>query len=85
MKNIEVKKNKHVSSSDSGEESDRESESTSPSSKIQIPIRRPSIIATSLRTQHYGSFYLRMGAVGKISDFNLCAKLLCKKTKPYLT
>lgn len=55
-----------MSSSDSGDESDRESESTSPSAKIQIPIRRPSIIATSLRTQHYGSFYLRMGAVGKI-------------------
>lgn len=59
-----VKKKMH--SSDSGDESDRESETPIPP-RVQIAARRPSIIAASLRTQHYGSFYLRMGAVGKIN------------------
>lgn len=30
-------------------------------------MRRPSIMAASLKSQHYGSFYLRMGAVGNYS------------------
>lgn len=56
-------KQKAQNSSDSGEESDQESESPVPPRVMMA--RRPSIIAFSLRTQHYGSFYLRMGAVGK--------------------
>lgn len=60
----------HSSSSDSGDQSDHESSETShhsvrKSSKSIVPMRRPSILAaTALKSQHYGSFYLRMGAVG---------------------
>lgn len=52
-------------SSDSGEESDHESES-SQEPKVIIPMRRPSMLAAgSSGAQLLGSFYLRMGAVGK--------------------
>ena len=64
-----------TSSSDSGEQSDHE-ESESPtevrksSAKTIIAMRRPSVLASAaMGTQHYGSFYLRMGAVGKYTDF----------------
>ena len=59
------------SSSDSGDQSDQEESESSPpevrkpSSKTIVPMRRSSIMASAaLGTQHYGSFYLRMGAVG---------------------
>lgn len=64
---------KNSSSSDSGEQSDHESTETSrqserKSSKTIVAMRRPSIMAASLKSQHYGSFYLRMGAVGNYSS-----------------
>lgn len=34
-------------------------------SHAQVSMRRPSILAPLGRQHHYGSFYLRMGAVGK--------------------
>lgn len=58
------------STSDSGDETDREESdsshrSTRKSSRTILAMRRPSIMAAAaLKTQHYGSFYLRMGAVG---------------------
>lgn len=59
--------------SDSGDESDRESESGTSTTNRGVtnavsPIRRQSLLSSSLshqRRHHYGSFYLRMGAVGK--------------------
>ncbi|XP_070502371.1 proton channel OtopLc isoform X2 [Chironomus tepperi] len=58
------------SSSDSGDQSDQEESSESPeekrkpSSKTIMSMRRPSVLASAaMGTQHYGSFYLRMGAV----------------------
>ena len=59
----------HSSTSDSGEESERESESSHRSrrkgSKSIVAMRRPSIMAATTRAEHhFGSFYLRMGAVG---------------------
>lgn len=60
-------------SSDSGDQSDQEESSESPeekrkpSSKTIVSMRRPSVLASAaMGTQHYGSFYLRMGAVGKL-------------------
>jgi hypothetical protein len=62
------------SSDDSGDESDQEESESShkrsarKASKNIVNARRPSILAASAvasRTQHFGSFYLRMGAVGK--------------------
>lgn len=58
------------SSDDSGDQSDQEEsesppEIRKPSSKTIVAMRRPSVLASAaLGTQHYGSFYLRMGAVG---------------------
>lgn len=66
-----VRTTKNSSSSSSGERTDQEdSDTSSPpsarkSSRTIVAMRRPSIMAASLKTQHYGSFYLRMGAVGK--------------------
>jgi hypothetical protein len=56
---------------DSGDESDRETGSTNrpKPQKLSMPSRRSSILAAAAeRTQHYGSFYLRMGAVGELSS-----------------
>ena len=60
-------------SSDSGDQSDQEESSESPeekrkpSSKTIVSMRRPSVLASAaMGTQHYGSFYLRMGAVGEL-------------------
>lgn len=62
----------HSSSSDSGDVSDRDDSQSSDKSmrkgsKNIVPMRRPSLMAVpaASRTQHFGSFYLRMGAVGK--------------------
>jgi hypothetical protein len=57
-------------SSESGAQSDHESDSSTPASarktsRTIVSMRRPSIMAAAaLKSQHYGSFYLRMGAVG---------------------
>lgn len=57
-------------SSDSGDQSDHEEsdsppEVRKPSSKTIVSMRRSSVMASAaMGTQHYGSFYLRMGAVG---------------------
>lgn len=61
------KAEKEESISDSGEESDRESGETTvetASSQIYRPARRGSLPASIPKQYHYGSFYLRMGAVG---------------------
>lgn len=50
------------------DESDTESNSVHNKrlSSVQIPAaRRPSLLSPLGRQHHYGSFYLRMGAVGK--------------------
>lgn len=60
--------------SDSGDESDRESDSGTSTTNRRVTnavtsIRRQSLLSSSLshqRRHHYGSFYLRMGAVGKL-------------------
>ncbi|KAF5289935.1 hypothetical protein FQA39_LY14944 [Lamprigera yunnana] len=57
---------KESSLSDSAEESDRDSGETTPetaSSQIYHPTRRGSLSSTAPKQYHYGSFYLRMGAV----------------------
>ncbi|XP_025830866.1 proton channel OtopLc-like [Agrilus planipennis] len=57
---------KGSSISDSGEESDRESEETSAastSSNVCRPTRKGSLLAQVPKQYHYGSFYLRIGAV----------------------
>lgn len=65
---------KSSSTSDSGEETDRDESETShsserrPSARTIMAMRRPSMIAASLKSQHYGSFYLRMGAVGNYTS-----------------
>lgn len=79
-----------TSSSDSGDESDHEESSSSQSSsqsarkssRTIVAMRRPSIMAAAaLKTHHYGSFYLRMGAVGEFffhnnrKNFYLCLHL----------
>jgi hypothetical protein len=59
-----------TTSSDSGDDSDHEESESSesarkPSARTIVSMRRPSIMASAaLKSQHYGSFYLRMGAVG---------------------
>lgn len=83
-----VPRAKNSSSSDSGEQSDHESTETSrqserKTSKTIVAMRRPSIMAASLKSQHYGSFYLRMGAVGNypsLSFFNSRFHKLNRKT-----
>uniref|UniRef100_A0A182XY96 Uncharacterized protein n=1 Tax=Anopheles stephensi TaxID=30069 RepID=A0A182XY96_ANOST len=51
-------------STDSGEQSDSEDETISSSPKIPVQARRMSLSAgAASRLQHFGSFYLRMGAV----------------------
>lgn len=60
--------------SDSGDESDRESDSGTSTTNRRVTntvtsIRRQSLLSSSSshqRRHHYGSFYLRMGAVGKL-------------------
>lgn len=60
--------------SDSGDESDRESDSGTSTTNGRVTnavtsIRRQSLLSSSLshqRRHHYGSFYLRMGAVGEL-------------------
>lgn len=55
-------------STDSGEQSDSEDETISSSPKVPVQARRMSLSAgAASRLQHFGSFYLRMGAVGKQS------------------
>uniref|UniRef100_A0A182IW95 Uncharacterized protein n=1 Tax=Anopheles atroparvus TaxID=41427 RepID=A0A182IW95_ANOAO len=51
-------------STDSGEQSDSEDETISSSPKVPVQSRRMSLSAgAASRLQHFGSFYLRMGAV----------------------
>uniref|UniRef100_A0A182MN77 Otopetrin n=1 Tax=Anopheles culicifacies TaxID=139723 RepID=A0A182MN77_9DIPT len=51
-------------STDSGEQSDSEDETISSSPKVSVQARRMSLSAgAASRLQHFGSFYLRMGAV----------------------
>ncbi|XP_058127181.1 proton channel OtopLc [Anopheles ziemanni] len=51
-------------STDSGEQSDSEDETISSSPKVPVQTRRMSLSAgAASRLQHFGSFYLRMGAV----------------------
>uniref|UniRef100_A0A182TED6 Otopetrin n=1 Tax=Anopheles melas TaxID=34690 RepID=A0A182TED6_9DIPT len=51
-------------STDSGEQSDSEDETISSSPKVPVQARRMSLSAgAASRLQHFGSFYLRMGAV----------------------
>lgn len=72
--------------SDSGDESDRESESgTSTTNRrdtnVVTPIKRQSLLSSSFshqRRHHYGSFYLRMGAVGKFIQSTLYCPLILK-------
>ena len=57
------------------DESDTESSNSTDSKPIPSTIpsaRRPSLLAPLGRQHHYGSFYLRMGAVGKF--FNVKKK-----------
>lgn len=60
---------KSSSSNDSGEDSDHDDTESSESQRIRslrsVNLRRPSVMAAALKAHHYGSFYLRMGAVGK--------------------
>lgn len=59
------KKRDRNSDLNSSDESDTESRSSDEHRRsVIIPSRRPSILA-ALGQHHYGSFYLRMGAVGK--------------------
>lgn len=52
-------------STDSGERSDSEDDTVSSEPKVMIPVRRMSLSSSAAsRIQHFGSFYLRMGAVG---------------------
>lgn len=57
------------STNDSGEDSDHDdTESSEEHARIasrSISLRRPSVMAAALKAHHYGSFYLRMGAVGE--------------------
>lgn len=60
----------------SSNESDTESRSSDEPKRptVYVPSRRPSMLA-ALGHQHYGSFYLRMGAVGMIEAvliFHIC-------------
>lgn len=60
-----------TSSSDSGDDSDHEESDSSlndrKTSRTIVAMRRPSIMAAAaMKTHHYGSFYLRMGAVGEL-------------------
>ncbi|XP_058814123.1 proton channel OtopLc isoform X1 [Topomyia yanbarensis] len=52
-------------STDSGERSDSEADTASSEPKVMIPMRRMSLsnAMSTTRIQHFGSFYLRMGAV----------------------
>ncbi|XP_001658062.2 otopetrin-2 isoform X2 [Aedes aegypti] len=51
-------------STDSGERSDSEDDTVSSEPKVMIPTRRMSLSSSATsRIQHFGSFYLRMGAV----------------------
>ncbi|KAH8386759.1 hypothetical protein KR093_002397 [Drosophila rubida] len=52
-----------ASASDSLDESDTDSTSTQRRLPPPIPVRRPSLLSPLGRQHHYGSFYLRMGAV----------------------
>lgn len=80
-----------ATSSDSGDETDQEeSESSHHSARKQsrsIQMRRPSIMAAGLKSQHYGSFYLRMGAVGNYNFTSLCeaTKLDCLHPSSHFT
>lgn len=65
--NIVEKKRDRSSDLNSSDETDTESRSSDEHRRsVIIPSRRPSILA-ALGQHHYGSFYLRMGAVGKKS------------------
>lgn len=68
-----VKQPKTSSSSDSGDDSDHEesesSQNARKTSRTIVAMRRPSIMAAAaLKNHHYGSFYLRMGAVGEFQN-----------------
>lgn len=54
-----------VNASDSMDESDTDSTTTRRRIQPAIPVRRPSLLSPLGRQHHYGSFYLRMGAVGE--------------------
>lgn len=54
-----------VSASDSMDETDTDSTSTHRRIPPPIQVRRPSLLSPLGRQHHYGSFYLRMGAVGE--------------------
>lgn len=55
-----------ASGTDSMDESDTDSNSVHHRLPPPIPVRRPSLLSPlGRRDAHYGSFYLRMGAVGK--------------------
>lgn len=56
-----------VNASDSMDESDTDSTSTHRRIPPAIQVRRPSLLSPLGRQHHYGSFYLRMGAVGEYS------------------
>lgn len=56
-------------STDSGERSDSEDDTVSSEPKVMIPTRRMSLSSSATsRIQHFGSFYLRMGAVGTVCE-----------------
>lgn len=64
--NVDTKQQRSAdSSSDDFDESDTESGSSENKRKKAViqPVRRPSVLFAPGR-HHYGSFYLRMGAVG---------------------
>lgn len=70
-------KEQKSSSNDSGDDSDHDDTESSDesarraASRMIVSMRRPSVMAAELKAHHYGSFYLRMGAVGKfIYHFN---------------
>lgn len=65
-------KTRSTSASESMDESDTDSTSTHRNKRMPPAIssaRRPSLLSPLGRQHHYGSFYLRMGAVGKWSKW----------------
>lgn len=67
---LKTKAQKSSSTNDSGDDSDHDEtesseESARKASRTIVSMRRPSVMAAALKAHHYGSFYLRMGAVGK--------------------
>lgn len=66
------KQSSTTSASDSMEESDTESGSCGTKHVPNVvTARRPSLLQPLGRQHHYGSFYLRMGAVGKVLQINM--------------